>query len=260
MNKIMIVDDDEQLLLILEESLREYQNKFEVITALDGLEAIQILQKKKISLVITDIVMPKVNGLVLMSYIRQNFPNMPYIVMTAQVIPGLEERLQQQSSNYFEKPFKLGDLKRAILSILNKEQNLSGVLDGIPIPSFLKLIELEYLSCVCTISSVHSKGYLFFDCGVLINAHYDNLRGEEAALELLKLEGATIRFQPAPEKEIPRRINRKLSDLLAEVKKPPNRPEGAEESAEDDCLDRSQSSEQAQRPEKGPEREAAIKL
>ena len=137
----MIVDNDEQLLLILEEGLRQYQTKFQVITALDGLEAIQILQKEKLSLVITDIVMPKVNGLVLMSYIRQNFPTLPCIIMTAEGIPGLTERLRKQASYYFEKPFKLDDLTKAILSILNKERNLSGVLDGIPIPSFLKLIE-----------------------------------------------------------------------------------------------------------------------
>ena len=247
MDNILIVDDDDQLLFILEEGLREYHNKFQVITASDGLEAIQILQKEKISLVITDIVMPKVNGLVLMSYIRQNFPTTPYIIMTGEDIPGLRGRLQKESSYYFEKPFKLDDLTRAILSILNKEKNLSGVLAGIPISSFLKLIELEYISCVCMISSKQDKGYLFFDCGVLINAHYDKLRGEQAALEILKLDGATIRFQTPPEKEIPRRINRKLSDLLAEAKKPLIRPEGAEEAAGDNGLQRSLDAEPDQR-------------
>jgi len=62
MDKVLIVDDDAQLLLILAEAFQRYRSKFETVTVRDGLDAIKVLQKERFSLVVTDIQMPKVNG------------------------------------------------------------------------------------------------------------------------------------------------------------------------------------------------------
>ena len=132
MERILIADDDAQLLIILKESLERYSDKFQVITVNNGLAAIKALQKLPFSLVVTDIRMPKVNGLVLLAYMGKNFPKIPCIVMTGHGTPFLKKRLQQEAAHYLEKPFDVKDLARVITSMLaeGQEQNLGGTVNG----------------------------------------------------------------------------------------------------------------------------------
>jgi CheY-like chemotaxis protein len=218
MDKVLIVDDDAQLLTILSETLKRYRNKFHVITAADGLEAIKVLQKQSVSVVVTDIQMPIVNGLVLLAYISRNFPNIRCIIMTGHGTSFLKKRMEQMSLHYVEKPFKIKDLAHAIASMLGRQENLSGTLLGISIMGFLKLIETECITCLCEISSSDSgKGYLLFDEGILHDAFYGNLRGEKAALKLFQMENVTIKFKKPPKRNFPRRIRKRLSALLMEA-------------------------------------------
>jgi CheY-like chemotaxis protein len=218
MDKVLIADDDAQLLLILSETLKKYGKGYDIVTASDGLAAIKALQKERFSLVVTDIQMPRVNGLVLLSYMSKNFPKIPCIVMTGHGTPDLKRRLERESLHYLEKPFQIQQLAEAIMSVLGRQESLGGTLNGVSLHGFLKLIEMEHITCLCEINSPDgNKGYLFFDGGILHNAFYGDLRGEGAAVKLLNMDGVTIKFRKPPEKKIPRRIIRKLSALITEV-------------------------------------------
>ncbi len=81
--RVLIADDDEQLLLILRESLKKYSSKFETVTVTDGLAAIQALQKQHFFPSGLRRPNARINGLVLLSYISKNFPKIPCIVMSA---------------------------------------------------------------------------------------------------------------------------------------------------------------------------------
>jgi two-component system cell cycle response regulator CpdR len=218
MDKVLIVDDDAQLLLILTEALGKYSGKFKIMTVRDGLAAIKALQKEHFSLVVTDIQMPRVNGLVLLAYLAKNFPKTPCIVMTGHGTPGLEKRLARDSLYYMTKPFKLSEMAEAIISHLDQHVMLGGTLTGVSVTGFLRLIEMECITCLCEIKSADGeKGFLFFNGGTLFNAFFEELRGEEAALRLLKMNGATIRYKKPPQKNIKRQIKKDLSALLAEA-------------------------------------------
>lgn len=220
MSKVLIVDDDAQLLTILTESLKKYQNKFEIITAKDGLEAIKSLQKQQFSLVVTDIQMPIVNGLVLLAYMAKSYPTIPCIVMTAHGTSFLKRRLQQETSHYIEKPFKVDELAQIIMSTLGQKEVLRGSLNGVSVVGFMKLIEMEYITCLCVISGANGeKGYLVFDGGILLNAYYGKLRKEEAAVRLFQMRDVSIKFRNPPMEKVSRQIKTKLSDLLTEAMK-----------------------------------------
>ncbi|MBW2192837.1 MAG: DUF4388 domain-containing protein, partial [Deltaproteobacteria bacterium] len=91
----------------------------------------------------------------------------------------------------------------------------SGTLNGVSVTGFLKLIEMECITCLCEINSPDDdKGYMFFDGGTLHNAFYGELRGEKAAIKLLQLDGVNIKFRKPPKKKIPRRIIKRLSALM----------------------------------------------
>ena len=217
MDKVLIVDDDPMLLTILTESLKKYRNIFEIITAKDGLAAIKTLQKRRFQLVITDLHMPMINGLVLLSYINKNYPKVPCIVMTAFGTPFLKKRLQQDISHYIEKPFEIEELVQAIISALDQEV-LSGTLNGISLSGFLKMIELEYKTCLCEVTeSEDSYGYLYFERGILYHGFFRHLRGVDAAIRMLQMDSVTIRFRKPPGKKIPRVIETDLSTLINEA-------------------------------------------
>jgi len=218
MDKVLIVDDDEQLLLILTELLGKYKNKFDVYPVKDGFEAIRTLQEQKISLVVTDLYMPRINGLVLLSYMSKNFPNIPCIVMTGHGTEELRNRLKKQFTSFIQKPFPVMELADIIMATLGHDQNLLGTMNGVSVSGFLKLVEMESMTCLCEIQSEKKEtGYLVFEGGTLLNAFYDKLRGEEAVIELFKMDRVKIKFRKPPKKKFPKRIKQSLSTLLKQA-------------------------------------------
>jgi len=223
MHRILIVDDEPMLLTILTESLKKYAKKYAVTTAKDGLGAIMALKEKPFDLVITDINMPIINGLVLLAYIHKNFPKVPCIAMTAFGTPFLKKRMQEDSAHYIEKPFSIDLLLRAIRSVL-KTGILSGTLNGISVEGFLKMIELEMVTCLCEISSSNptqgnqSRGYLYFEQGELYQAYYDRLKGKKAALKIFQINDVTVKFRkPSGKGHIARTITQNTQSLMMEA-------------------------------------------
>jgi len=80
--RLLFVDDEPNILDDLEE-IFGYAGKYEFFTAGSGREALEILQKHGIDLVITDIKMPEMDGLKLARQIHQNFPGVKIIFITA---------------------------------------------------------------------------------------------------------------------------------------------------------------------------------
>jgi CheY-like chemotaxis protein len=218
MERILLVDDDEQLLLILTEILGKYKKKFATVAVKNGFEAIQALQKQKFALVVTDLYMPRINGLVLLSYMSKNFPHIPCIIMTGYGTPEMQKRLEKKAAAYIEKPFAVTELADLILATLGQDQNLLGTMNGVSVPGFLKLVESESMTCLCEIQSEDGEtGYLVFEGGHLHNAFYNELRGREAAVELFKMDRVRIKFRKPPRKKFPRRITKSIKNLLKDA-------------------------------------------
>ncbi len=80
---ILIVDDEEEIRKTLS---RHFQFEgYDVVTAENGVEALEILAEKRMEVVITDIKMPKMSGLELLEEIRKQYPMMRAIVITGYV-------------------------------------------------------------------------------------------------------------------------------------------------------------------------------
>ncbi len=214
MHKVLIVDDSEMLLNYLKESFKEYADIFEVVLALNGLEAMDVLKAQSISLLVTDLQMPEIDGLGLLAYTQKYHKDIPAIVMSAHGTPALVEKLQNQILNFISKPFRAEKLAEVIKSALKKGKP-DGSLTGISISSFLQLVEMEQKTCICSIESLgHPKGFFYFHGGELFHAIYGNLNGEEAAIAMIQLDDITINFRDPPKRKIPRAINKGLMTLL----------------------------------------------
>ena len=219
MDKVLIAEDDVNQLKLYTAALKKYSDKFEVIPVRDGKEAIDVLKQKPVSLIVTDINMPRVNGMVLLAYVHTYHPDIPCIAMTAYGTSRLKYKLPQDLLRFFQKPFKVDDLAHAILAAL-KQDDPRDYIQGIHLLSFLNLIEMEKATCAFEILSPDKpRGVLYFQDGILYDAECEDLKSEVAALELIAREKSTYRFKSLREKEVPRTISTELHELIRHTKR-----------------------------------------
>jgi signal transduction histidine kinase/DNA-binding response OmpR family regulator/ligand-binding sensor domain-containing protein len=123
-NRVLIVEDNDELLNFMQSSL---EHDFEIITAVDGEEAWQIIQKQLPDLVVSDVMMPNKNGFELCELVKSTFESshVPVILLTA--LSGKEEQMQGLglgADDYITKPFDMALLKQKISSIIQNRQNV----------------------------------------------------------------------------------------------------------------------------------------
>jgi YesN/AraC family two-component response regulator len=217
MDNVLIAEDDKILLKILSTIMGKYADKFKVIPARDGQEAIDILKQEQVSILVTDIQMPRVDGLNLLAYVREHHPNLPCFVMSAHGTPQLKAQLPRDLLQFFHKPFDIDDLGRAIIETLERDITGDG-LQRISLESFLNMIEMEQASCIFEIRpSNRDKGMLYFKDGVLYDAEFGGKKGEAAALELIATEKANFGFKFFSQKGLVRQIEKNLDLLIHEA-------------------------------------------
>ncbi|WPX09353.1 response regulator [Anaerocellum danielii] len=120
MPKILVVDDSPVVKKIVTTTL--VKKGFEVREALDGVAALEILLNEKIDLVITDLNMPKMDGLQLTREIRKNpmYKRIPVIMLTTN--PSEEQKALEAGANlYLKKPVTSEELISHIQKFLGIE-------------------------------------------------------------------------------------------------------------------------------------------
>ncbi|MCE5257158.1 MAG: sigma-54 dependent transcriptional regulator, partial [Spirochaetaceae bacterium] len=125
---LLIVDDEKNIRDGLAEAFQ--MEGYKALTAEDGQMAMKMLEENYIDLVITDLKMPRISGMELLQYVKQNWPNVPVIIITAHGdIADAVKAMQQGALEFITKPLNLEHLlkltKNALdmreLSIKNEE-------------------------------------------------------------------------------------------------------------------------------------------
>lgn len=111
--RLLLVDDDPSLLKLL--GMRLTSEGYQVTTAASGPEALRLLQKEKIDLVISDLRMDEMDGLALFGEIQKHNPSLPVIILTAHgSIPDAVSATQQGVFSFLTKPVDRDALYKAI--------------------------------------------------------------------------------------------------------------------------------------------------
>ena len=109
METILVVDDEPNYRIILEELLED--EGFEVLTAKDGIEALEIAEKSDINLILTDMQMPEMNGVELLRESKKRWPDIPVIMVTAfGEVDKAVSAMQIGAFNFLSKPFENDEL------------------------------------------------------------------------------------------------------------------------------------------------------
>jgi CheY-like chemotaxis protein len=215
---VMIVDDDQEMLVSLKEGLERYGEVFRVVMAEDGLIAVDKLKKNAISLVVSDLKMPRMDGFTLLAHIMEHYPDIPVIIITGYSTPEMERLAREGGAvGYIGKPFMIQDLARKIMTTLRKESE-GGTLHGVSSAIFLQLIEIEQKTCTIRLVDKLSgnQGALFFRDGELLDARASGLQGEAAAYEIFSWDEVTLSIQNAcPQKE--KKIQAELQAILLDA-------------------------------------------
>ena len=119
-SRILVVDDEESIREFLEIMLKK--EGYEPTTAEDGMQALEIMKKKSFDLVISDLQMPNLNGIDLLKKIKDQDPEMLFMMITAfGTTETAVEAMKLGAYDYITKPFKIDEVRIVIANALRSK-------------------------------------------------------------------------------------------------------------------------------------------
>lgn len=214
-DRILIVDNDIKLLNSLKSGLDKF-GQFKIMTAFDGMQALAILKREKISILVTGLQMRRMDGLELLAEVTREYPNIMTIVTTSLNFP-LNKDIQGDSLfSYLNKPFNHIRLHSEILKVLDclDEINFRA---GIYLTSMLPLINIERKTCLLEFSAGKGrKGFFHFDNGVICDVRCGELADSEALETMLFWGPGQYWFKPLPDDPAVTEFHGSLAKMLGE--------------------------------------------
>ena len=186
LKKVLIVDDEETLTWSMAKSLSKDRDKYEVIIANNGKEALSLLKKDKIDLVISDIRMPDINGLDLLVRIKMEHPQTKVIIMTAYGSSDVQKEANRRGSLfYIEKPFEINDIRKIIIDLIGKKKGFQGKVFDVQLTDIIQMNCLGRLTTALVITRNGEKGVIYFNEGEIIHAECGEKKGSDAFYRIL---------------------------------------------------------------------------
>ncbi len=118
---VLVVDDDRGVLKTLHSLVASLG--YDCLVAIDGKEAVQVLSEKKCDLILSDLIMPNMDGLELLAYVRENHPDVDLIIVT-----GFTEKatyvnmIKQGAIDFIKKPIDYDELEAKIARALRERR------------------------------------------------------------------------------------------------------------------------------------------
>ena len=135
--RILVVDDEESIREFLDIMLRK--EGYEVTCVEDGQKAIDMLKKKTVDLIISDLQMPNVTGIELLKHVKETYPDLLFMLITAfGTTESAVEAMKMGAYDYITKPFKIDEVRINIANAL-RSRNLE-----VENRSLKKELEKEY--------------------------------------------------------------------------------------------------------------------
>ncbi len=122
---ILVVDDEPVVRKVLERSL--LREGFRVVTAGNGIEGLERLEGTKVDIVISDIMMPQMDGLEFLVEVKCSYPHVPVILITgfADQFTG-KQALEAGAEDFIVKPFKNHDIRYALQRTMVRLEQVKG--------------------------------------------------------------------------------------------------------------------------------------
>jgi CheY-like chemotaxis protein/Tfp pilus assembly protein PilZ len=197
MKKVLIVDSDPGMRQAIGGLLKGHDGFLEVFSVESGQAALDFLETHEIHLVITRLHTCGMDGLELVTRLDKKYPHLRVILMASDASPMVRARLQMLNGTvHMDQDTDMGLLSERVFTEL--QISYGGQVRGISLTSFLQMIELEACTCTLQVMGKEQKGSLHIREGALVGAALNDLKGKEAALQILAWENVQIDIDYTP--------------------------------------------------------------
>lgn len=126
MIRVLLVEDDKNLSFILKSSLEQMIGGYEVITASNGKDGLELLSQRVFDVIVSDVEMPVMDGRTMVQQIRKHYPSLPILFITGlttarDVINGYQSGVDF----YIKKPFLPEELNAHIQAVLKMQARIT---------------------------------------------------------------------------------------------------------------------------------------
>lgn len=217
-HRLLLLDDDPEALDLYQKLLLELPSHPDVQIATSGARALALLEEQPFTILLSDLKMPRMDGLQVLAIVRRKFPYLRTVVLTGVVDEQLRSRAYAMGIDlYLQKPGNEKELNfflECIESLLGQE--VSGGFRGVQSKSLVDIIQLECLSgssAVLKVTNGKLEGRVWLQNGEVIDAAAEDQEGEQAFKRILGWRGGNFEILP-PDPKHPRRIKTSYQGLL----------------------------------------------
>jgi DNA-binding response OmpR family regulator len=183
--RILVVDDDKEMVRSIKENLSEISDNYDVRISDDGKNALEILGKEKLDLVILNIKSPGINGLRILTELHNRGIWLPIIITTDSNLNEKTNILRDFGIvDLIKKPFRLEEIIIKIEDII-KNREKKDLIKNFSLPSILQLIDMEKRTGILTIKIGKENGKLFFKDGKVMDIEVKGFSRGEALQEFI---------------------------------------------------------------------------
>ena len=210
---ILVVDDEDFFLRSVVEGIGAELPGVELFTANDGAQALAVLERQVIDLVVTDVAMPVMDGMEFVAAMVSAGMRIPVIMVTAFGNRNVElEARRHGVISVIDKPIDFAFLVEICRNTLRSLGH--GNLGGVTLAGLLQLLEMESRSCTVRVFSAGRSGRIFIEQGKVVGSLQDDEMGMEAMRIILSWPDPTIELGPlrTSERSVPMSLSAVLLD------------------------------------------------
>jgi len=193
MKTILVIEPNISELESMMDTCRQGSTEFTVFSAQNLAQAQTILSRDRVDLIICSTIFPECQELAVLSELTKNYVYIPIIAVSPHQQSNGDKIIASGASTFFESPIDKGNLLESINDLT--ERSSTGTVKGIPISSFLQMLENDGDSCTLCINCGQASGSIFLSEGSLVGAETGSLTGEEAVYEMISWDGALIEIK-----------------------------------------------------------------
>jgi DNA-binding response OmpR family regulator/predicted regulator of Ras-like GTPase activity (Roadblock/LC7/MglB family) len=204
---VLFVDDEAFFLTSMVQGMRDLAPGLEVLTASDGIAALEVLDRRPVEIVVTDIHMPRLDGFGLIAELIGRETDVNVIVLSAYGLPNLPEI---GSIECLEKPLDFDELLGVLVKTIHRRTNSR--LRGVSLFGLLRIIEIERSEAAIRVQSHAQVAWLYVHAGRLVHAKSALGTGVVVATQALQWTEPRVEIHL-----LPRGCERSMDVSLADV-------------------------------------------
>jgi DNA-binding response OmpR family regulator/predicted regulator of Ras-like GTPase activity (Roadblock/LC7/MglB family) len=206
---VLLVDDEAFFLTTVVEGLHQAAPGLDVLTARDGITALEVLDRQPVEIVVTDIHMPRLDGFGLIAELINRESDVDVVVLTAYDRPNLREH-DRLAIECLEKPLDFDQLIATLVGIIRRRANWQ--LRGVSLIGLLQTLEIERGAAAIRVQDNAQVVWIYIQDGRLVHAKSDVGIGLTVAAMALRWAKPRVEVHL-----LPHRIERTMDASITEA-------------------------------------------